>query len=83
MLPGAPDNGPPRALRSGRVRIVSLVRIVVQRRVEFLSAVVQGRRSALVLYLKPKDIATDPAPETCEFGTHFIRMLWMIVTIAL
>lgn len=63
LLPGAPDNGPPTALRSVRVRIVIPVRYCgpAQGRVP-IGRVIQGRHSALGLYLKLKDIATDLIP---------------------
>lgn len=65
LLPGAPDNGPPTALRSVRVRILSPVRYrgPAQGRVP-IGRVVQGCRSAPELYLKLKDIAT-----CCAEGT--------------
>jgi len=67
LLPGAPDSGPPTALRSVRVRIVSPVRYhgPAQGRVP-IGRVVQERRNALESYPKLKDIATDRIPCCAE-----------------
>ena len=92
LLPGAPDNGPPTALRSVRVRIVSPVRYCgpAQGRVP-IGRVAQGSRSTLELYLKLKDIATDHIPCCVEGSSRGMRIrdtshpdaLWMMGTIAL